>query len=80
MSDVWKRQEIESPCVQICVLHPQAKICIGCYRSGEEIGQWTLYDAETRKRLIEELPSRADMLKGHRRGGRGRTKTQQSEG
>ena len=38
MSDeVWKREEVESPCVKICIVHPEARICIGCYRTGEEI-------------------------------------------
>ena len=38
MSDeLWKRQEIESPCVKICVVHPTERICIGCHRSVEEI-------------------------------------------
>ena len=38
--DVWSREEIASPCVRICVLHPDEKICIGCYRTAQEIGQW----------------------------------------
>ncbi|MGB0912259.1 MAG: DUF1289 domain-containing protein, partial [Phaeobacter italicus] len=35
--DVWKRDEVQSPCIQICVVHPEARICTGCYRSIDEI-------------------------------------------
>lgn len=67
--DIWKRQEIESPCVKICVMHPVEKICVGCYRTGQEIGQWSLYDAETRRAIMADLPARAPRLR-KRRGGR----------
>ena len=36
---VWKRDEIESPCVKICVLHPEARICLGCLRTADEIAK-----------------------------------------
>ena len=66
--DIWKRQEIESPCVKICAIHPVEKICVGCYRTGQEIGQWSLYDAETRRAIMADLPARAPRLR-KRRGG-----------
>lgn len=68
-SQVWKRNEIESPCVQVCVIHPTEKICTGCYRTVAEIGGWSRFSSEERKELMEELPSRAPRLK-KRRGGR----------
>lgn len=70
MSDkVWQRDEIESPCVQICVVHPDARICTGCLRSIEEITGWSRYAPEERARIMEELPSRQGLLR-KRRGGR----------
>ena len=72
MSDdtsVWKRDEIESPCVRICVVHPEARICTGCYRSIDEIGRWSKMSADERARIMEDLPSRAPLLR-KRRGGR----------
>lgn len=30
---------IKSPCVSICALD-ERDVCIGCYRSGEEISRW----------------------------------------
>lgn len=66
--DVWKRNEIDSPCVKVCVLHPGAKICIGCLRTGNEIARWSRYSADERKSIMEDLPSRAGLLKGKRQG------------
>lgn len=67
--DIWKRDEIESPCVKLCVVHPEARLCVGCYRSIDEIGAWSRMSAEARSAVIAELPSRASQLT-KRRGGR----------
>ena len=70
MSDeVWKRAEIESPCVKICLIHPEARICIGCHRTGEEITQWSRMSPEARRAIMAELPARVSRLP-RRRGGR----------
>ncbi|MEM9045501.1 MAG: DUF1289 domain-containing protein [Pseudomonadota bacterium] len=67
--EIWKRDEIESPCVKICVLHPEARLCIGCHRTGEEIAGWSRLTAEERAAIMAELPGRAPKL-AQRRGGR----------
>lgn len=67
--DVWKRDEIASPCVKLCVVHPEARICVGCYRSIDEISGWSRMSQEDRTRVIAELPARAPQL-AKRRGGR----------
>ena len=73
MSDeVWRREEIESPCVKICVLHPEADICIGCYRTRYEIAGWSRMTHEARRTVMEELPERQSLLPGRRGGRKGR--------
>ncbi len=67
--DVWKRAEIESPCVKICLIHPEARICIGCHRTAEEIADWSRMTPDRRREIMAELPGRSLTL-GHRRGGR----------
>ncbi len=69
MDEVWKRAEIESPCVKLCVVHPEARICVGCYRSIEEIAGWSRLTPEQRRAIMAELPARASTLT-KRRGGR----------
>ncbi|MGR3812597.1 MAG: DUF1289 domain-containing protein [Cognatishimia activa] len=68
-SRVWKRNEIDSPCIQICVIHPTERICTGCYRSIDEIGAWSKFSDDERAEIMAELPDRARRLK-KRRGGR----------
>ena len=44
--EVWQRTEIESPCRKVCVIHPLSQLCIGCYRTAEEIRLWSSYSKE----------------------------------
>lgn len=67
--DVWSRNEIESPCVKICVVHPETRLCTGCLRSIDEISRWSKMTPEARREIMAELPSRGGELK-KRRGGR----------
>lgn len=60
---VWKRDEIESPCQKICMIHPGARICIGCHRTIEEIAGWSRFEPAERARVLAELPGRADRLR-----------------
>jgi uncharacterized protein len=72
MDEVWKREERESPCVKVCVMHPEAKLCIGCYRSNAEIAAWSRMGREERLAIMAELPARVPLLKPKRKGGRSR--------
>ncbi|WP_109467490.1 DUF1289 domain-containing protein [Albibacillus kandeliae] len=70
MSDeIWKRNEIESPCIKICVIHPTEKLCTGCLRTMEEIARWSRLSGDERRAIMAELPERAPRLR-KRRGGR----------
>lgn len=73
MDEIWKRAEIESPCVKICVIHPEAQICVGCHRSRDEIGLWSTMTPEARRKVMAELPGRAATLVKRRGGRAGRT-------
>ncbi|MDR9427546.1 MAG: DUF1289 domain-containing protein [Salibaculum sp.] len=66
---VWRRDEVESPCIQVCVVHPEARICTGCHRSLDEIATWSRLSPEARRAIMADLPGRADLLRV-RRGGR----------
>ena len=67
--DIWTRNEIEPPCVKICVMHPEEGLCTGCLRTRDEIAAWSRLTPEARRAIMAELPSRAPRLK-KRRGGR----------
>lgn len=67
--DIWKRDEIQSPCVKICIIHPEARLCTGCLRTLDEITRWSRLTPEVRAQVMAELPARAPQLL-KRRGGR----------
>ena len=67
--DVWNRPELDSPCVKLCVVHPEERICLGCLRTIEEISHWSRLSPEARAEIMADLPLRAPRLRV-RRGGR----------
>jgi predicted Fe-S protein YdhL (DUF1289 family) len=68
-NNIWAREELDSPCVKICVIHPEERLCVGCLRSLEEIAQWSKITTSERRAIMAELPARAPRLR-KRRGGR----------
>lgn len=62
-TSVWRRNEIDSPCVQLCVVHPGARICAGCYRTPEEIAAWSQLSDAARAEIKAALPGRAPLLR-----------------
>lgn len=66
---LWQRREPDSPCINICQIHPEQGICLGCYRTRDEIRNWRRMEPEIRHALLAELPTRSKGLL-RRRGGR----------
>lgn len=57
-----RASSIETPCVQICVIHPTAGICEGCGRTLAEIGGWLSLTADQRRQVMAALPARLAQL------------------
>ncbi len=69
--EVWRRAEIESPCKKVCVLDPPTGLCLGCFRTRDEIAAWGGMTREARREVMAELPAReAEFARRPRRGGR----------
>lgn len=66
--DVWKRDEVESPCVKVCVVNPETGLCLGCRRSVDEISRWSRMTDSERRAVLATLPARNAGPAG-RRGG-----------
>ena len=66
---VWTRDEIDSPCIRVCVVHPASRLCTGCLRTMDEIAAWSRMTPEARRAVMAELPSRG-AAHAVRRGGR----------
>lgn len=48
---------METPCINVCSLNPEG-ICIGCYRTIDEIIGWSGFTAGERRRIMDELQGR----------------------
>lgn len=48
-----------SPCIDVCTIDPRSGFCDGCRRTMDEIAWWASYPTAERRRILDELPSRA---------------------
>ncbi|SDX20534.1 DUF1289 domain-containing protein [Roseicitreum antarcticum] len=67
--DIWKRDEVDSPCTKVCVIDPASRLCTGCLRSIDEITAWSRMTPDVRRAIMATLPARAPQL-ARRKGGR----------
>jgi predicted Fe-S protein YdhL (DUF1289 family) len=51
---------VESPCVNICLLDTETGLCIGCFRTIEEIANWAAMSADERRSIMAQLPARQE--------------------
>ena len=48
---------VPSPCVSICALDDN-NVCLGCYRSGEEISRWGEMSNEEKRAVMDKVGER----------------------
>lgn len=48
---------VPSPCVSICALDDN-NVCLGCYRSGEEISRWGELSNDEKRAVMEKVGER----------------------
>ena len=48
-----------SPCISVCALN-EDDVCIGCYRSADEIADWLLADADGKRAILARCAERRD--------------------
>lgn len=51
-------EAIASPCINLCRIDPETRLCEGCARSLHEIGGWMSGTPEWRASVIAALPAR----------------------
>lgn len=51
------KSTIKSPCIHVCTLDEQ-KICMGCYRSAEEVRDWFRYSDEEKRSCLAKAEAR----------------------
>ena len=57
LNDDSSTQDVASPCVGTCLLTPEGH-CIGCGRTGDEIGAWSRLTGEQKRRVVTAAADR----------------------
>ena len=61
--------DYSSPCNRICTLDLTTEICMGCFRTLDEISGWTRFTNAEREAIRAALPQREREFKSGRSGG-----------
>ena len=48
-----------SPCVGVCSIDPESKLCVGCLRSTDEIAIWSQIDNKKALEIMKEIKNRS---------------------
>ncbi|MDB5444595.1 MAG: hypothetical protein JWP86_2746 [Phenylobacterium sp.] len=59
---------IKTPCIQVCVVDGESGLCLGCYRTLQEVATWTRFSEDERARLMAELPARRSRIRPEKLG------------
>ena len=51
--------EPQSPCISVCLLD-EGDICVGCYRSADEVTDWFMADAEGKREILKRARERRE--------------------
>lgn len=55
-------RSIATPCVKVCIVDGASSLCLGCYRTLEEIGGWAALTDDQRATIMADLPARRDQI------------------
>jgi predicted Fe-S protein YdhL (DUF1289 family) len=50
--------DIPSPCVAVCEIDPETRLCRGCLRTPREIARWPYADNAEKLAIVQELRAR----------------------
>lgn len=50
-------RELASPCISVCLLN-ENDVCLGCYRSAEEITDWFMASAQQKQDILDRARDR----------------------
>ena len=59
---------IESPCIRMCTLDAEGSLCLGCFRTLDEIVAWTGLAEAERAGVLARLPARRSAHEANPRG------------
>lgn len=50
--------KIISPCIGVCKLDIDSNICVGCFRTADEIANWPQLDNEKAMQIMKQIKDR----------------------
>jgi len=57
------KDEIKSPCIKICKIDEESKLCLGCFRTIDEISSWIFIDENEKKNILKRVEERKKNFK-----------------
>lgn len=57
---------VSTPCIRICQIEPESQLCLGCWRSLDEIAAWGGMSEPQRLAVMALLPDREARFKAGR--------------
>ncbi len=61
MTDV---DEVQSPCIGVCVIDDVTGLCQGCFRRADEIQDWWDLDNVSKRKIVMEAKERESVVFG----------------
>jgi predicted Fe-S protein YdhL (DUF1289 family) len=61
---------VASPCTSVCTMDAACRLCIGCFRTLDEIAEWSVMDDDARRGVLAALPARRAASAGRAEGSR----------
>ncbi|QDH74289.1 DUF1289 domain-containing protein [Brevundimonas sp. M20] len=56
------QRPVATPCVKVCIVDGPTGLCLGCYRTLQEIGGWSALSDERRAEIMTQLSSRRSRI------------------
>jgi len=50
--------DVPSPCIDVCKMNPDTRLCEGCLRTLDEIAAWAGLSAEEKRAVLARLAAR----------------------
>jgi uncharacterized protein len=54
---------IATPCIKVCVVDGESGLCLGCYRTLNEVAGWQKLGEDERATIMAELPQRRSRIR-----------------
>jgi hypothetical protein len=55
---VGDADDVKSPCINVCRMHPTRGYCEGCFRTIDEIAGWSQFSPNEKRRVLAALRDR----------------------